>query len=156
MLMKDCYKYLFSFIAPVNSCVAGRCYKYMETCRGRKLYSFLLLLFALVCSINGDAQVGIINTIAGNGIGGFSGDGGPATSAKLNFPIGVKMDATGNIYIADQYNYCIRKINTYGIITTIAGTAKTGLADQGRPVLTNKGKPVLFDHLQPGKNDHTK
>lgn len=67
------------------------------------------------------AAVGDINTIAGTGTAGFSGDGGPATAAQLNVPIGVVKDAAGNIYIADMGNNRIRKISPSGIITTIAG-----------------------------------
>ncbi len=69
---------------------------------------------------------GIISTIAGNGLEGFSGDGGPATSARLDYPAGATMDATGNIYIADYGNHRIRKINTSGIISTYAGTGSPG------------------------------
>ncbi len=64
---------------------------------------------------------GIINTIAGNGISGFSGDGGAATAAELNSCSGVALDAAGNIYIADQVNNRIRMVNTSGIINTVAG-----------------------------------
>ena len=62
-----------------------------------------------------------ITTVAGNGIAGYSGDGGQATAAELNHPWSVAIDASGNIYIADQSNSCIRKVNTSGIISTIAG-----------------------------------
>ena len=65
---------------------------------------------------------GIITTVAGNGTRGFSGDGGPATSAQLSDPFGVVVDATGNIYIADTYNHLVRKVDTSGIITTVAGS----------------------------------
>ena len=75
---------------------------------------------------------GIITTIAGTGIAGYSGDGGPATAAKLH-PTGVSADASGNIYIADAFNNVIRKINTAGIITTIAGTGATGYSGDGGP-----------------------
>ncbi len=64
---------------------------------------------------------GIINTVAGNGTNGFSGDGGAATNAELNLPTGVAVDATGNLFIADYYNNVIRKVGTNGIITTVAG-----------------------------------
>jgi trimeric autotransporter adhesin len=64
---------------------------------------------------------GKITTVAGNGIGTFSGDGGPATRASLNTPIGVAVDGAGNLYIADAFNNRIRKVNTAGVITTVAG-----------------------------------
>ncbi len=63
---------------------------------------------------------GIITTVAGNGTSGFSGDGGPATSASLNYPSGLAVDAVGNLYIADTNNNRIRKVSG-GTITTIAG-----------------------------------
>ena len=64
---------------------------------------------------------GIITTVAGNGTAGFSGDGGPATNANLFWPSGVAVDASGNLFIADTYNELIRKVDTNGIITTVAG-----------------------------------
>jgi len=65
---------------------------------------------------------GIITTVAGTGVQGFSGDGGPATAAQLNDPTGVAVDEAGNLYIADAENHRIRKVDTGGIITTVAGT----------------------------------
>ena len=65
---------------------------------------------------------GIIITIAGTGEKGFSGDGGPAVEARLAGPRGVAVDAAGNVYIADDYNHRIRKVDPSGTITTIAGT----------------------------------
>lgn len=64
---------------------------------------------------------GIITTFAGTGVQGYSGDGAAATSAKLAGPTGVAVDASGNVYIADNSNNRIRKVNTSGIITTVAG-----------------------------------
>lgn len=69
---------------------------------------------------------GRISTIAGVGIHGYSGDGGPATVAQLNSPYDVDVDDAGNIYITDYDNHRIRKINTAGIITTIAGNGTKG------------------------------
>ncbi len=75
---------------------------------------------------------GIINTIAGiAGSYGYSGDGGPATSAKLNYPMGVSTDSFGNVYIADNSNNRIRRISPSGIISTIAGTASYGFSGDG-------------------------
>jgi len=74
---------------------------------------------------------GIISTIAGNGTTGFSGDGGLATAAELNFPRGVAVDASGNVYIADASNNRIRKVNTSGIISTIAGNGGGGFSGDG-------------------------
>ncbi len=73
---------------------------------------------------------GIITTIAGTGKGGFSGDGGSATSAALNLPSSIAVDASGNLYIADAGNHRIRKIST-GLITTIAGNGNFGFAGDG-------------------------
>ncbi len=78
---------------------------------------------------------GIITTIAGNGIAGFSGDGAAAISAELNYPIGVALDASGNILIVDQGNNRIRKINTSGIISTIAGNG-SGFSGDGGPAIS--------------------
>ncbi len=70
-----------------------------------------------------DVGTGIITTIAGTGgAGGYSGDDGPAINAKLNKPHAIYMDTSGNIYIADTDNHRIRKVDSEGIITTIAGT----------------------------------
>ena len=69
---------------------------------------------------------GIITTIAGTGVAGYSGDGFPATSAELYAPYGVAVDSVGNIYIADAGSFVIRKIDISGIITTIAGDGTDG------------------------------
>jgi hypothetical protein len=74
---------------------------------------------------------GIITTLAGNGIGSYSGDGGPAVSATLSNPKGISVDGSGNIYIADYSNNCIRKISSTGTITTIAGNGSPGFSGDG-------------------------
>lgn len=78
---------------------------------------------------------GIISTIAGNGTAGFSGDGGPATLAQFNIPSGVAVDGAGNIYVCDNYNNRVRKIEYTGIITTIggSGTGPGGYSGDGGP-----------------------
>jgi sugar lactone lactonase YvrE len=68
-----------------------------------------------------DTTTGMIETFAGNGNYGYSGDGGPATAAQLFYPSDVDVDATGNVFIADTYNSVIRKVDTNGTITTFAG-----------------------------------
>ncbi len=80
------------------------------------------------------ASTGIISTVAGNGIQGFSGDGGAATSAKLSHPVGVGIDSADNIYIADYNNQRIRKVAvSTGIISTVAGTGTGGYNGDGIP-----------------------
>jgi len=64
---------------------------------------------------------GIIHTVAGNGQPGFSGDGGLAAGAQLNWPTGLAVDAAGNLYVADTINFRVRKITPDGHITTVAG-----------------------------------
>jgi len=76
---------------------------------------------------------GIITTIAGNGNAGYSGDGGPAIAATLNRPSGIAMDTAGNLYIAEYGNHCIRKVDTSGIITTVAGNGVAGQSGDGGP-----------------------
>jgi len=74
---------------------------------------------------------GIINTVAGSGNNGSTGDGGPATSATLSFPQCVALDSAGNIYIADTQNNRIRKVGTNGVINTIAGTGAPSFSGDG-------------------------
>ena len=70
---------------------------------------------------------GIVTTVAGNGSSGYSGDGGPATSAELDEPFRLAVDKWGNLFINDFYNFRVRKVDTNGIITTVAGNpAGTG------------------------------
>jgi hypothetical protein len=73
----------------------------------------------------------IISTVAGNNTGGYSGDGGPATSAQLNYPTSVAVDGSGNIYVADTSNYRIRKVTSGGTISTVVGNGTPGFSGDG-------------------------
>ena len=75
---------------------------------------------------------GVLTTVAGNGEQGFSGDGGAATSAQLDAPMGIAADASGNLYIADSHNNRIRKVSS-GVINTIAGTGVPDFSGDGGP-----------------------
>lgn len=82
---------------------------------------------------------GIITTIAGNGTAAYSGDGGAATNASLNNPSGLAVDVIGNIFIADRNNNRIRKVDTNGVITTVAGTnGAAGYSGDGGIAVTNR------------------
>jgi sugar lactone lactonase YvrE len=76
---------------------------------------------------------GTISTITGNGSSSFSGDGGPATSAALNTPLGIALDRAGNLYIADGGNSRVRKVSVSGIITTVAGNGSLSFSGDGGP-----------------------
>lgn len=76
---------------------------------------------------------GIIHIVAGSGRKGYSGDGGPATEARLWHPVAIAVDKRGNLYIAEAWNNVIRKVDTNGIITTIAGCGKPGFLGDGWP-----------------------
>jgi|GEM_PF-261746 len=81
-----------------------------------------------------DAGTGVITTVAGAGMAGFSGDGGPATQAEINLPTGVAVDGAGNLYIADTGNQRIRRVSAAdGRISTIAGTGAIGFSGDGGP-----------------------
>ena len=93
---------------------------------------------------------GIISTVAGNDTAGYSGDGGPATNARLNQPSGIAVDETGNIYIADDVNNVIRKVTTAGIIYNFAGDGTAGYqgdAGLATNAKLNAPKGVAVDHL---------
>ena len=102
---------------------------------------------------------GTITTIAGTGDYGFSGDGGPATSARLDSPHGVAVDGKGNLYIADLGNQRVRKVSRGGTITTIAGTGNYGFSGDGGPATSarlynpygvavdGRGNVYIADHL---------
>src|SRR5258708_39918086 len=92
-------------------------------------------LFLCVTLLGGSPlQAQMITTLAGNGMPGFSGDGGTAGGARVNSPYGVALDNSGNVLIADSANHRIRRVDTMtGIITTVAGNGLTGFSGDGGP-----------------------
>lgn len=83
--------------------------------------------------------LGIVTDFAGNGMGGYGGDDGPATLAQLSYPTGIAIDTFGNIYIADGNNHRIRKVNiTTGIISTVAGNGLGGYSGDGMQATATK------------------
>ena len=89
-----------------------------------------------------DAGTGLISTYAGNGKGGFGGDGGPAAKASLYDPFSVALDRSGNLYIADRGNHRIRRVGARNrVITTVAGNGQRGFSGDGGPA----GRASLAD-----------
>ncbi len=80
--------------------------------------------------------IGNITTVAGTGVPGFNGDGGPATDARLRVPLGIALDGTGGLYIADSGNNRIRHVDAAGQITTVAGTGSRGYDGDGEPAMS--------------------
>ena len=78
-----------------------------------------------------DAETGIITTVAGTGMPGYTGDGGPAIEAKIGAPTAIRFDAVGNMYFADKDHHVVRKVDTDGVITTIIGTGEAGYSQDG-------------------------
>lgn len=81
---------------------------------------------------------GVITTVAGSGFtgldnGGYTGDGGPATLAELEFPVGIALDGLGRLYIADKGNDVIRRVDSDGVTSTIAGTGHGSFSGDGGP-----------------------
>jgi uncharacterized protein (TIGR03437 family) len=74
---------------------------------------------------------GTISTVAGTGVQGYGGDGGPATAAELYYPQAVAVDSSGNLYIADTQNNRVREVNALGIISTVAGNGTFGYSGDG-------------------------
>ena len=102
---------------------------------------------ALALSSNGDLYIadsgnnrirmvspsGVITTVAGTGVAGFSGDGGPAPQAELSFPTAIALSSTGALLIADGGNRRVREVSPTGTITTVAGNGTLGLSGDGGP-----------------------
>ncbi len=78
-------------------------------------------------------QLGKITTVAGNGNGGYEGDGGPAKEAALGTPLGVLAGANGNLYVSSADCSCVRIVDANGIISTIVGTGHPGFSGDGGP-----------------------
>lgn len=110
----------------------------------------LLYSFVLFVTFFADArcQAQIITTYAGTSLGGYSGDGGPATAAHMDNPVGLAMDKHGNLYIGDGYFHNIRMVDAAGIIHTIAGTTVNGFTGDGGPAtaaLLNQARAIAVD-----------
>lgn len=84
------------------------------------------------------ARDGVITTVAGTGVPGYSGDGGSAVNARLRMPSGILLDKNNNLFIADSYNDVIREVGPNGIIRTIAGSGHEGFEGDGGPALAAK------------------
>ena len=100
--------------------------------------------------VNG--TTGVITTVAGNGTGGSSGDGGPATAAQLAAPAGIALDKSGqHLFIADSTNNVVREVNlTTGLISTLAGNGTSGYTGNGGPATAaelNKPRGVALDSM---------
>ncbi|MDM8556471.1 hypothetical protein QUF75_17235 [Desulfococcaceae bacterium HSG7] len=95
--------------------------------------AYIVCVLAVFClaAVPNTSYAGIITTVAGNGASGYSGDGGTATAAQLNMPYGVYADAFGNLFIADRDNHRIRKVDTSGNISTVAGNGAAGYSGDG-------------------------
>ena len=95
-------------------------------------------------------STGTLSIIAGDGSEGYSGDTGPATEATFNGMHNVAATADGDLYIADSWNHCVRKIDTKtGLITTIAGTGEAGFSGDGGPATAAKFNFVMCVSLNP-------
>lgn len=102
-------------------------------------------LFGLLCAGLAAAQTGLIQTYAGNGTAGYSGDGGPATSANLANPVGLVVDGNGNLYIADATNRRVREVNASTGITTVAGGGTGGAGGLATAAMLQGPCGVAFD-----------
>lgn len=91
-----------------------------------------------------DAASDTTTVVAGSGVYGFSGDGGPATEAQFQDLGGVAVDDTGNLYISDQRNQRVRRVDTAGIVTTVAGSGEDVSTGDGGPA-TAAGVPMPSD-----------
>jgi uncharacterized protein (TIGR03437 family) len=113
--------YAEGFVQPEAVAVDSSGNLYVADSQGRRIVQY--------------TNAGVYTTIAGNGYSGFSGDNGPAPNAALYDPMGLAVDAAGNVYIADTFNCRIRKVTPSGIITTIAGNGSLYFSGDGGPAI---------------------
>jgi len=107
-----------------------------------------VVLLATLVSYASAASTWTISTVAGTGVRGFSGDGGPATAAEINDPFGVVRGPDGALWFCEYGGQRIRKITRDGKITTVAGTGQVGYTGDGGPALQatfNKPHEIRFD-----------
>jgi sugar lactone lactonase YvrE len=100
-------------------------------------YRVLIFVTVILWAASAFAQTRVISPVAGNGTAGFSGDGGPATSAELNDPAAVAIGPGGSLYIADRNNNMVRKIDANGIIRTVAGNGNAGWFFESGPAINS-------------------
>lgn len=108
------------------------------TCVAVDKYGNLLIADQCNSCIRKVNSSGVITTVAGNGTSGYSGDNSPATNAELHYTTGVCVDTFANFFIDDYFNHVIRKVNTSGIITTIAGDGTPGYFGDNGPATAAK------------------
>jgi trimeric autotransporter adhesin len=82
-----------------------------------------------------DAATGLIRTVVGIGLLGYSGDGGSAQKARIGIPAAIRFDAAGNLYFADLMFHVVRKVDRQGLITTVAGCGQPGFSPDGTPAV---------------------
>ena len=144
------FKVFFLVLVVSSTADVVSLYPYKDVGDGKPATSVVLTLIdGVVVDVNGNIYLshrsknrirkitpdGIITTVAGNGAAGYSGDGGLALQASLNFPAGLALDGKNNLYIADRNNHRIRKVTPDGIITTVAGTGVHDFGGDEGPAL---------------------
>src|SRR5579885_739948 len=103
---------------------------------------------SLYISDTGDSRIrkispqGLISTVAGTGVPGYSGDRGKAAQAQISRPFGIAVDSSGNIFFADRDNLRVRRISPDGIINTVAGNGNKGFSGDNGPALSAQIDPV--------------
>jgi uncharacterized protein (TIGR03437 family) len=150
LYLADYYTYVVREVsAGIINTIAGDATPGFEGDNGPGIQAEISFVHGLATDSNGslyiadtsNARVRVVNisttgniyTFAGNGTSGYTGDGGKAVNAELNSPAGLVVDPAGNVYIADYGNSTVRKVDTSGMITTVAGTGTWGNSGDGGP-----------------------